>query len=151
VALLYLDTSALVKLYVQEAGTERMLALAHPDTGNRLAILALTRVELRAAVRRRARLGDIDAPLANELIRTFNEHVANLFQVQPVNEVVLDEAAGAIDRHALRAYDAVQLGGCLALRATVGERFETHFVCADDALFQAALAEGLTAIDPAVA
>jgi predicted nucleic acid-binding protein len=60
-ALLYLDTSALVKLYVQEQGTEKMLELAHPDTGNRLVILSLSRIEFRAAVRRRAKLGYIDA------------------------------------------------------------------------------------------
>jgi len=148
VALLYLDTSALVKLYVQEPGTERMLALAHPDAGNRLAIVSLARLEFRAAVRRRAKLGDLDAAAADGLIRGFVEHLASVFQVQPVNDAVLDEAAGVIDRYTLRAYDAMQLGGCLALRSTVGEDIEVVFVCADDALVEAARIEGITVINP---
>jgi predicted nucleic acid-binding protein len=149
VAILFLDTSALVKLYVHEMGTERMLGLAHPDAENQLAIISLTRVEFRAAVRLRAKLGDIDAEAANNLVRDFGEHLANLYQVQPVNEMVIEEASGLIDRHALRAYDAVQLGACLALRATVGDEFETHFVCADDVLLEAARGEGVAVINPA--
>lgn len=147
-ALLYLDTSALVKLYVQEAGTERMLELAHPDAGNQLAIVSLARIEFRSAVRRRAQIGDIDAATAVLLIRTLNVHLATLFQVQPVNDMVLEEAAGAVDRHLLRAYDAVQLGGCLALQSTVAEDFETQFVCADGHLLRAAVADGLVVLDP---
>lgn len=150
-ALLYLDTSALVKLYVQETGTERMLELAHPDAGNSLAIVSLARIEFRAAVRRRERLGDIDAALADGLIQRFAKHLAGSFQVQPVNDAVLEESAGVIDRHGLRAYDGVQLGGCLALRSTVGTSIEVQFVCADQTLIEAAQAEGLTAINPSVA
>ena len=147
-ALLYLDTSALVKLYVQEPGTERMLALAHPDANNRLAIVSLARIEFRAAVRRRAKLGDLDSVGADALIRSFMEHLASIFQVQPVNDAVLEEAAGAVDRHTMRAYDAVQLGGCLALRSTVGEEVEVQFVCADEQLVEAARAEGITVVNP---
>ncbi len=150
-ALLYLDTSALVKLYVQETGTERMLELAHPDTGNRLAILSLARLEFRAAVRRRARLGDIGPALADRLIHTFGEHLASSFQTQPINDVVLEEAAGVIDRYGLRTYDAVQLGGCLTLRTTVGAEIGIEFVCADEALLEAARAEGLIVVNPCAA
>jgi hypothetical protein len=148
VAILYLDTSALVKLYVRETGTERMLALAHPDAGHRLAIVSLSRIEFRAAIRRRAKLGDVEPLVAEGLLRDFGQHAANIFQVQPLNDVVLDEAAGAIDRHALRAYDAVQLGGCLALRSSLRSAIEVQFVCADASLFAAACADGLTAINP---
>jgi predicted nucleic acid-binding protein len=147
VALLYLDTSALVKLYVQEQGTEKMLALAHPDAGNRLVILSLSRIEFRAAVRRRAKLGDIDAKLADELISEFNEHVASVFQLQPVNEPVMDAAGAAIDQHYLRAYDAMQLGGYVALRTSLGEEVETVFVCADDNLLNAARNQGFPTVN----
>jgi predicted nucleic acid-binding protein len=148
---LYLDTSALVKLYVQELGTEQMLALAHPDANHRLAIVSLARLEFRAAVRRRAKLGDIDSAVADALIRDFVQHLGSIYQVQPVNDAVLEEAAGVIDRHALRAYDAAQLGGCLALRAAVGEEMEVQFVCADEPLLEAARAERLAVINPCTA
>jgi uncharacterized protein len=149
VALLYLDSSALVKLYVQEVGTERMLELAHPDTGHRLAILSLARIEFRAAVRRRAKLGDIDSARADELVRDFNVHLASVFQVQPLNDLVLDQAAAVVDRHAIRTYDAIQLGGCLALQASIGDEIEILFVCSDDKLLDVARVEGLQTVNPA--
>jgi predicted nucleic acid-binding protein len=148
VALLYLDTSALVKLYVQEQGTEKMLELAHPDAGNRLVILSLSRIEFRAAVRRRAKLGDIDAQLADEMIGEFNGHISNVFQLQPVNEPVMDAACSAIDQHYLRAYDAMQLGGYVALRKNIGEEVAAVFVCADEKLLNAATDQGFPILNP---
>jgi uncharacterized protein len=148
VALLYLDTSALVKLYVQEQGTEKMLELAHPDAGNRLVILSLSRIEFRAAVRRRAKLGDIDATLADELINEFNGHLARVFQMQPVNEPVMVAAGNAIDNYYLRAYDAMQFGGYVALRSSIGEELESVFVCADDNLLKAARDQSLPVLNP---
>lgn len=147
-ALLYLDTSALVKLYVQEQGTEKMLELAHPDAGNRLVILSLSRIEFRAAVRRRAKLGDIDATLADELIEEFNGHLARVFQMQPVNEPVMVAANNAIDDYYLRAYDAMQLGGYVALRTSIGEELESVFVCADGNLLKAARDQGFPVLNP---
>ncbi len=145
---LYLDTSALLKAYVREDGTDEIRRLLHPDTGNQPAIVSLTRVEFRAAVRRRAGLGDIDAGLADQVIANFGRDLASVFQTQPVNEVVLEKAAEMVDRHGLRAYDAMQLGGFLALRATLGEKVEAAFVCADKELLDAARAEGLAAVNP---
>lgn len=147
-ALLYLDTSALVKLYVQEQGTEKMLELAHPDAGNRLVILSLSRIEFRAAVRRRTKLGDINAKLGDELINEFNEHLTSVFQMQPVNEPVFQAAGTTIDQYYLRAYDAMQLGGYIALRTSAGEEIETIFVCADENLIKAARDQGFPAINP---
>jgi len=46
-ALYYLETSALVKLYVYESGTERLVSLAASDAGHRFAILSLAQVEFR--------------------------------------------------------------------------------------------------------
>jgi predicted nucleic acid-binding protein len=146
---LYLDTSALVKLYVQESGTDLMLQLAHPDSNNQLAILSLTRLEFRAAVRRRAKLGDFEPLVADDLLLSFSQHFATVFQVQPVNDAVIEEASGVIDRHTIRAYDAIQLAGCLALRATMGGEADIHFICADQQLLKAARAEGIATIEPA--
>jgi predicted nucleic acid-binding protein len=147
-ATLFFDTSALVKLYVREPGTDRVLALAHPDTGNRLAILAIARVELRSAVRRRSREGDLDQAAADALLGTLNQHMASVFMVQSVNDAVIEEANRAIDRHGLRAYDALQLGGFIVARgATVQTATECTFVCADTELVAAARSDGISVID----
>ena len=70
-AFYYLETSALVKLYVREPGTDRLLALAARSAENRLAILALAQIEFRSAVRRRERTGEIPSPIASQLLETF--------------------------------------------------------------------------------
>jgi predicted nucleic acid-binding protein len=64
-----------------------------------------------------------------------------------VNEIVIDAALEMIDRYALRAYDAIQLAGCLVLCATAAEAFT--FVCSDLRLLEAARSEQLRVLDPA--
>jgi predicted nucleic acid-binding protein len=144
----YLDTSALVKLYVREPGTEQMLRLADPAGGHALALLGLTRVEFRSAVRQRERAGDVAHDIADNLIDSMDEHLANFFLVQPLTDLVIEEAAALLDRHALKAYDAVQLAGCIMLRARLGRH--ATFVCSDSQLVRAAEDEGMIVLDPAV-
>ena len=112
-AFYYLDTSALVKLHVQEPGTDRLLPLVSAQPENRFAVLAISFVEVRSALRRRQRVGDIDAAAA-AILESVQSHMETRFMRQAINDSVIDSA---LDRYALRAYDAVQLGGCLALCA----------------------------------
>jgi len=146
-AFYYLETSALVKLYVRESGTERVLALANRTTENRLAILALSQVELRSAVRRRERNGEIPPLVATQLLETFKRHLEVRFVSQMVTDFVLDVASALVDRHALRAYDAVQLAGYVALRGSTGTDAPV-FVSSDNALLSAAKQEGIPVLDP---
>lgn len=145
-SLYYLDTSALVKLYVREPGTERMIRLVNPSSGHTFSVLALTRLEFRAAVRQRERKGNVGHEEAEAAITKLEEHLQRFYLVQLVTESVIEEAAALLDRHALRAYDAVQLAGCLTLRTQRGESLS--FVCSDHQLLNAAEEEGLAVFDP---
>lgn len=144
----YLDTSALVKLYVREPGSEQMLRLANASGGNTLAVLGLSRVEFRSAVRRRQRAGDVTEDIAGQLIARMEGHLRSIYLVQPLTELVVEEATALVDRHALRAYDAVQLAGYVLLRASLGER--ATFVCSGRQLVKAAEDEGMPVLDPLV-
>ncbi len=146
-ALYYLETSALVKLYVQEAGTNRLLQLAALSAGHRFAVLSISRVEFHSAVRRRQREGDIQESGAKRLLTRFDRHMESRFIRIQMNEALADSAIGLLGRHDLRAYDAVQLSGCLALRTGSGSD-EPTFVCSDLRLLQAAKLEGLLWLDP---
>jgi len=146
--LYFLDTSALVKLYVQEPGTDRLLPLISDQPENRFAILAISVVEFRSAIRRRQRAGDIDATIADAILKSLQSHVETRFLRQAVNDTVIDAALDLIDRYALRAYDAVQLAGCLVLCAIAAEAFT--FVCSDHRLLEAARSEQLRVLDPTV-
>ena len=58
-----------------------------------------------------------------------------------------DGALEMIDRYALRAYEAVQLAGCLALKGAGGMEVPT-FVCSDQQLLKAARSELFPILDP---
>ena len=146
-ALYYLETSALVKLYIRETGTERLLKLAARANNHRFAVLSLSRIEFHSAIRRREREGDIETSLAQRLLTRFDEHMETKFLKQALNDSVLDIAASLLARHPLRAYDAVQLAGCLMLNAVSGQDHPT-FVCSDRRLIEAAENEKLTSLDP---
>lgn len=146
-ALYYLETSALVKLYVQEPGSDRLLQIASNWSENRLAVLALSPVEARSAIRRRERAGDIDPGTATLILDRLRQHLETIFIRQALSDTVLDGALEMIDRYALRAYDAVQLAGCLALKTGAGKESPT-FVCSDQQLLEAARSELLPVLDP---
>ena len=136
-----------MKLYIREAGTDRLLQLASNLAENRFAVLALSQVEFRSAIRRRQRTGDIDSKMAGLVLDRFDQHLEARFLRQVLTDSVLDVASEMIDRYALRAYDAVQLAGCLALQTAVGAESPV-FVCSDQQLLEAARSELLSVLDP---
>lgn len=146
-ALFFLDTSALVKLYVQEPGTDRLLHLIGSRSENRFAVLAIAAVEFRSAIRRRQRAGDIEAADVSTILESLRAHLETRFIKQIVNDAVIDMALEMIDRYPLRAYDALQLAGCLVLSSIKTETYT--FVCSDQSLLVAARTEQLNVFDPA--
>lgn len=147
-ALYYLDTSALVKLYVREEGTDAMLGLTAGKLENEFALLSLSAVEFRSALRRRQKAGDVEERATSDIFTLYESHLEQRFIVQPLTEAIVDGALGIVDRYFLRAYDAVQLSGCLALASS---RSACTFACSDEDLLKAARSEGLSTFDPATA
>ena len=145
-ALLYLDTSALVKLYISERGSERMVELASEDA-NSLATCAITQVEFHSAVDRRRRMDDLDEDEAERAVERFNMRFRSAFFRHAVDDQTLDLACALVHRYALRAYDAVQLAACLFL-LRLGARDDLTFVSADRRLLDAARSEGLAVLNP---
>ena len=145
-ASVYLDTSALVKLYIEEEGTERVTALTADRDDVQVIILDITLIESRSAVRRRQREGDVSGADADLVLKQIEEDVAASFLLQPSSSAVMEEAARLIDRHPLRAYDALQLAGCLVVRHDLPGPLT--FVCADTRLCEAASLEGVDTLNP---
>ena len=142
----YLDTSTLIKRYIDEEGTERILELTEDTAAVQVIILDITPLEARSALRRRQREGDISEADASGILNQIETDVSSSFLVQPSTSAVIEDGARLIDRHALRAYDALQLAGCLVTREQVPGPLT--FVCADVRLCAAATQEGLAVLDP---
>ena len=145
-ASVYLDTSALLKLYIEEDGADRVTRVMEDAEDGQVVILDLTKVEARSAVRRREREGDIAAGDADRVLRQIEDDASSNFLVQPSTSAVIEEAARLIDRHPLRAYDALQLAGCLVVREGMPE--PVTFICADARLCKVATNEGLATLNP---
>jgi predicted nucleic acid-binding protein len=146
----FLDSSALVKRYVIEDGTAWVRRLTRRNSGNAIFIARITSVEVTAAVARRRKGRKLTAAKASSILRRFRQHLAARYTVIAITPALLDEAMRLANTHALRAYDAVQLAAALELRQ---QRQLTGLgpptmISADQALNDAATAEGLTVDNP---
>ena len=142
----YFDTSALIKFYIEEEGTPRILHLVENLDGDQIVVLEVTLMESRSAVRRREREGDIAGSDANRVLKQLDEDASSLYLVQPLSSAVIEEAARLLDLHPLKTYDALQVAGCLATRHSVPA--PVTFVCADHRLCEVAGVEGLSTLNP---
>jgi predicted nucleic acid-binding protein len=123
------------------------MALADRPGANRFSILSLTRVEIWSAIRRREKNGEIPSAIATQILESFRRHAESRFVTQKITDFLLDMAAALVDRHALRAFDAVQLAAYMALRGGAAND-PPIFVCADRGLLSAAEREGALILDP---
>ena len=146
-AILYLDTSALLKLFIREPGTQIIVGLVS-DLENRLAISSLAPVEFRSAIRRRVHSGDLANYIAQGLLDHFDLKLAEIFLQQPVTDAVINQAIALVDHYNLRTLDSLQLASCKALQASVSSA--PIFVCSDHNLIEAAAAEKLSCVNPLV-
>jgi predicted nucleic acid-binding protein len=146
----FLDTSALVKRHVNEAGTAWVRALAHPRAGHTLYIARITAVEVCAAITRRQRGGHLSSAQAGAILGHFRRHLAQRYNILELTPALFDEAMLVARRHGLRAYDAVQLTSALKVgRLNQDDGFgPVMLVSADRELNSAATAEGLVVEDP---
>lgn len=138
----YLDTSALVKLYVEEDGSPAVRDVLQRATV--AATSALAYVEARAALARRRREGGLAASEYRRVIRSFEDDWVH-YQRVSVTDRLIREAAETAESFKLRAYDAVHLVSAL----TVASRLEAMvvFACWDAGLSEAARRAGLQLLD----
>jgi uncharacterized protein len=127
-----------VKRYVREAGSDRVRDWLASGTA---ATSRLSEVEVPSALIRRWREGSFGVAARDRALATFVEDLEALAIVE-IAPPVTARARRLLERHALRAADALHLASCLLLRDTTGG--PVAFAAFDDRLSQAARAEGLT-------
>jgi uncharacterized protein len=90
----FLDTSTVLKRYVQAIGTPWVQALAAPAAGNSLIIVRITLAETVAAITRRERGGTIAAAHAAAALADFQLDFARQYFIIEVSAPLVDQAAG---------------------------------------------------------
>ncbi len=146
----FLDSSALTKRYLVEAGTAWVDALTDPSARNTIVAAEVTLVEVAAALAARHRAGDIILGERDEAVNLLNEHFDTEYQIVPITREILDRAVTLTQNHRLRGYDAIQLATALAANDSLATANlpGLTFVAADGDLVSAARAEVIFAEDP---
>lgn len=148
-AVYYLDSSAVVKRYVQEAGSDWVRALFIGVPVNEVVVSAITAVEVTSAIARRIRSGGTSPEGGRTALRAFHDHLLSQYQVIDVSDRILRRAVSLAESRALRGYDAVQLATALEVNGITPRNADRMTMAsADRELNAAASSEGLRVEDP---
>lgn len=140
----FADSSALVKLYADEADHEAVRALES------IIVAQIARIEVPAALWRKHRMGELTSTEATLLVAQFEadwfgaEDNPRRFGVVRMTSLVIEDAAYLTRTHHLRAYDAVQMATARAVRTADPDI--TMFVAYDKTLNEAARTNGFTTV-----
>jgi predicted nucleic acid-binding protein len=134
----YFDSSAVVKVYVQENGRATVLRLLRL---HEVVVSAILPVEIRGALRRRAEEGGIEG---SRIPAAFKQLAADREQwnVLAISTEILGRAEEIVANYAVRTLDAIHI----ASAKEFAERLQTRvpFISADRRQIEAAAAVGLT-------
>jgi predicted nucleic acid-binding protein len=148
--ILYLDTSALLKRYVQEVGTTWLAVQCDPTMRNPLVTALITKVEAAAGLAGKFRHGGLSQAEYLKIEQDLLYDFTRVYRLIEIRRPLIDLAVVLARRQKLRGYDAVQLATALTLNDVL---VQSHlppltFLTADATLFQAALQEGLRVDNP---
>lgn len=134
----YVDTSTLIKLIVEEAGSEQAELIW--NSSDSLASVRLIVVEARAALAAAARNNRLSIDQLNLAKVELAAFIKDLHLVE-VSDELIESAAQLAEAESLRGYDAIHLAAALFVGAAV-------FTSADRTLCEAADRLGLHIADP---
>lgn len=130
----YLDTSALVKLYVSEAGSDIVSTLVQDAQVVTTSVVAYA--ETRATLARLRREGRLTAPGLTAVRRTFEREWPNYLSLD-ATAALCAEAGELAERYGLRGFDSIHLASFARIAGRVGVG-NVAFACFDDRLAAAA-------------
>ena len=134
----YMDTSALVKNYLDEAGSE---AVRHAwETSSAIATSSVAYAESMATFHRKRREDNVAQDILVAVARAFRRDwlTIDVVELSDGLNTLIDRLVAA---HPLRGFDAIHLASAVLVAET--GRTETLFVCGDQRLLAAAESEGL--------
>lgn len=137
---LFIDTSALIKNYIEEKGSTGLSDLMYQ--ADEIFISLVTPIECIATIRRIL----VDKRITEDMYRTLKDEIfydIKYFQVLD-NKNALQYCEPIIDRYQLKTLDSIQLSSALYVKDKI-----MTFVCCDNKLNKAAEAEKLEIINPA--
>ncbi len=136
--IVYADTSALVKLFVNEAHSDSVRQWI--QAASQLVVSEVTWTEMCAALSLKKRTGQLASAQANRVLATMRQHWARYHKLG-TDAALFTEAGELALRLNLRAYDSVQLASAWRAFGATGPALS--FCCFDQKLNSAAKSMGL--------
>ncbi|RLC86009.1 MAG: hypothetical protein DRI37_07445 [Chloroflexi bacterium] len=146
----YVDTSALIKRYVDEVGSDWLRATLNVQPPPSIIVVHLIIVEVTSALTRRIREDTLTPTDYIQVQNAFRADCLNEYEMVTAVGDIIDQANRLLEKHPLRAYDAIHL----AAAVVANQQLLAHgfapliFLSADDRLNAAAAAEGLAVDNP---
>jgi predicted nucleic acid-binding protein len=154
---LYLDSSALIKNYINEDGTLELQARLTRETaaGSEFFTSVLTYAEIHAIIARKFREGNLSKSNAARVHDQFEENWLSGFTQVEVSSAVLSFVRGIVNASSLRGADTLHLASALLVREMVRLRGKSRtladeliFLSSDKQLLAAAEKQGIVTFDP---
>lgn len=134
----YLDTSSLVKLYIEEEGSSEVESLVRAAAVNSTSIVAYA--EARAAFARRSRENAFSTEEHDQIKQRFESDWECYF-VRNLDYDLIKLAGDLAEKHALRGFDSIHLASAVSLRHNLFPSLQ--FSSSDRNLEEAARKENL--------
>jgi len=139
---IYLDTSALIKRFVNEKGSPLVRSIVQRKGA--IATAKIAYAEIFAGLTRKLREGNLSKTQYALACRQFESDWHAYLRVELEDDILL-LARDLIQRRPLRGFDAVHLASALRLKVALGE--EITFAASDERLLKAAEAEKLESLN----
>jgi len=147
-AVFYFDTSAIVKRYRREKGTELADDLMdNPREADRFYTSLLSPLEVTSAVTRLSNAGEITEKTVSEVLARFHTEIRERFRIWPIEEEIIAAAILLVRQQGIRSADAIHLATAVTI-SSLSQGSPTVFLSSDRKLIHAAKEKGLATIDP---
>jgi len=141
--MIYFDSSALVKRYLKEKGTDVVLSLTTQEEF--IATSKLACPELLSAFMRKRRAGDLGEDPLQSVLDRLDADGPELFIIE-MHDELLPLVKSLIGKYPLKGADSIHLASALWLESMT--RAEVTFVASDLNLLNAAAIENLKILNP---
>jgi predicted nucleic acid-binding protein len=136
--ILYLDTSSLVKLYVEEIDSEKIKDLARNAAAISTAKIAYA--EARSAFARKQKEDGFSLNVLRKIVEDLNRDWESYFVIE-ITDGLIRFAGDIAERYLLKGFDAIHLASAVHLKNKVNS--EIYFSSRDARLNQSAEKEGM--------